>query len=98
MRPCIQCPFAVVLVFAPTVAAQDCEHNWAQGFAFDRIESLVWTLGVHDDGSGPGLYAGGIFTEIAGEPVNRVARLDPSGWSPLGTGVNLTVPFISFRV
>jgi hypothetical protein len=50
---------------------------------------FVYALAVHDDGSGPALYAGGRFT-MAGSAsllVNRVARWNGSAWSALGTGM-----------
>jgi hypothetical protein len=53
--------------------------------------SFVEALAVFDDGTGPGLYAGGAFTQADGAPGNRIARWDGSTWSPLGLGVNLQV-------
>jgi hypothetical protein len=47
----------------------------------------VLALAVHDDGSGPALYAGGHFTEIDSVPALRVARWDGSAWSAVGTGM-----------
>ncbi len=44
----------------------------------------VRSLAVFDDGSGARLYAGGNFTS----PGARVARLQGSGWAPLGAGVD----------
>jgi len=46
----------------------------------DYVEALA----VHDDGSGPGLYAGGRFTTAGDLLVNNVARWDSDGWSALG--------------
>ncbi|TDJ74323.1 MAG: hypothetical protein E2O39_05010 [Planctomycetota bacterium] len=42
-------------------------------------------LVVHDDGSGPALYAGGSFTSSGGVPVNRVARWNGTSWSAVGS-------------
>ncbi|TVQ64135.1 MAG: hypothetical protein EA378_00170, partial [Phycisphaerales bacterium] len=47
----------------------------------------VYTLSVYDDGSGPGLYAGGDFFAAGGVSTSLVARWDPTGWSPLGAGM-----------
>jgi hypothetical protein len=53
------------------------------------VNSTVYALAA----SGSDLYAGGIFTTAAdaGGPaitVNRIAKWNGSGWSPLGSGVN----------
>ncbi|QDU66312.1 carboxypeptidase-like regulatory domain-containing protein [Engelhardtia mirabilis] len=49
------------------------------------VQSLV----VHDDGSGsgPALYAGGVFNIAGGVPAGGVAKWDGSTWSPLGAGL-----------
>jgi hypothetical protein len=49
--------------------------------------AAVYKLAVFDDGSGPALYAGGVFTSINGVPANDVARWDGTSWSPLGAGL-----------
>lgn len=53
----------------------------------------VTTLTVFNDGwgAGPALYAGGVFTTAGGVSANRIAKWDGSSWSPVGTGVNLSV-------
>ncbi len=55
----------------------------------------VRALTVLDDGSGPALYAGGLFTLVNGLALNRVARWDGASWSPLGGGVNAVVHTLS---
>jgi hypothetical protein len=55
------------------------------------MNATVWALVVHDDGSGPALYAGGDFTTAGGVAVNRIARWDGSSWSPVGSGTNDSV-------
>ena len=47
----------------------------------------VLALAVHDDGSGPALYATGEFTSAGGAPANRIAKWDGSTWSALGAGI-----------
>jgi len=42
------------------------------------------------------LYAGGSFTIIDGNTVNRIAKWDGSSWSALGTGLNGTCREIAF--
>ncbi len=52
----------------------------------------VSALAVHDDGSGPALYAGGTFTSLAdGTPVLRIARWNGTTWQQVGDGLNGTV-------
>jgi hypothetical protein len=47
----------------------------------------VTSLTVFDDGNGPALYAGGIFTTAGGVPANGIAKWNGSQWSPVGDGV-----------
>ena len=51
----------------------------------------VRALAVHDDGSGPALYAAGVFTSVGGVAAQHVARWDGSGWTALGAGLSSTV-------
>lgn len=48
----------------------------------------VRALEVFDDGSGPALYAGGIFEVADGLPASRIAKWDGQAWSALGTGIS----------
>jgi len=43
----------------------------------------VSALAVHDDGSGPALYAGGKFTTAGGVAVDNIARWDGASWTPV---------------
>ncbi|HEX6884913.1 MAG TPA: HYR domain-containing protein [Planctomycetota bacterium] len=54
-------------------------------------EVYVSALAVHDDGSGPALYAGGNFTTAGGGAASRIARWDGASWAPLGTGMDQAV-------
>jgi len=47
----------------------------------------VASLLVHDDGSGPALYAAGSFYQAGGVAANGVARWTGSSWSALGSGI-----------
>ena len=47
----------------------------------------VQDLAVYDDGTGPALYAGGVFTIAGGVPANRIAKWNGSSWSALGSGM-----------
>ncbi len=53
------------------------------GGSFPRVESLL----VHDDGGGPALYVGGVFTTVAGQAITGLARWDGTSWSAVGGGV-----------
>ncbi|HEV8111448.1 MAG TPA: hypothetical protein VGR31_01605 [Planctomycetota bacterium] len=64
------------------------------GSAWSRLgPGLTGTYGqvsvmtAFDDGSGPALYAGGIFTNSGGTPLNAIAKWDGSNWSSLGSGM-----------
>jgi hypothetical protein len=47
----------------------------------------VCALAVHDDGTGPKLFAGGAFTTAGAIAASGIARWDGASWSPLGSGV-----------
>ncbi|MEO1085277.1 MAG: hypothetical protein AAFY88_13645, partial [Acidobacteriota bacterium] len=53
------------------------------------VDTEVLALAVFDDGSGPALYAGGEFTEIAGQPIEGIARWDGSSWSAVGEELSI---------
>lgn len=53
------------------------------------LGSGVRSLCVHDDGSGPGLYAAGAFKEAGGAICNRIAKWDGLNWSNLGEGLGI---------
>ncbi len=58
-----------------------------QGFPISQVRSLE----VHDDGSGPALFAAGTFTTDApGQPIRRLAKLVGGTWVEVagGTGAN----------
>jgi hypothetical protein len=52
--------------------------------------SAVAALAVFDDGGGPALYAGGLFTFADGVPANGIARWDGSTWSSVGGGFEMS--------
>src|SRR5262245_47584000 len=51
------------------------------GGSFPGVSAMI----VHDDGSGPAIYAGGNFTLAGGVEASRIARWDGSSWSALGS-------------
>jgi trimeric autotransporter adhesin len=48
------------------------------------MNTWVYALASFDDGTGPALYAGGLFTQAGGGTAHGAARWDGSAWSPLG--------------
>ncbi len=58
----------------------------ASGHPFNYVGQLL----VHDDGDGPALYAGGLFTAMDGTPANYVARREAGAWSGLDFGIDGT--------
>ncbi|HEX6885160.1 MAG TPA: HYR domain-containing protein [Planctomycetota bacterium] len=50
--------------------------------------AAVDALTVYDDGRGPALYAGGVFTTAGGVAAKNIARWDGSSWNALGSGMN----------
>ncbi|MBX3362444.1 MAG: hypothetical protein KF912_10010 [Phycisphaeraceae bacterium] len=53
------------------------------GPPFNGVNNVATTLRVFDDGTGPALYVGGVFTTAGGVTVNRIAKWNGSSWSPL---------------
>ncbi|MCW5776971.1 MAG: hypothetical protein KIS87_11075 [Phycisphaeraceae bacterium] len=49
---------------------------------------VVYALAEFDDGTGPALFAGGVFTVAGGVVANRIAKWNGTGWAPLGPGVD----------
>jgi len=53
----------------------------------NQINDLI----VFDDGSGPSLFAGGIFTASGQIPISRVAKWNGATWQQVGAGFNSAV-------
>jgi hypothetical protein len=58
---------------------------WSALSGLDVSDGDIYSLAVHDDGTGDGLYAGGSFITAGGLTMNHIARRDQSGWAALGT-------------
>jgi len=54
------------------------------------LNDEVYALTEHDDGSGPALYAGGLFTSAGGAKAQGLAKWDGSGWTEIGGGIGFT--------
>lgn len=55
------------------------------------VSPWVYSMLVHDDGSGPALFVGGRFASAGSVPAPAVARWDGSDWAALGGGIDDTV-------
>lgn len=51
------------------------------------VNAPVNAMAVHDDGSGPALYVGGLLGAAGTVPVSRIARWDGSAWAAVGGGL-----------
>ncbi|HEV8111790.1 MAG TPA: hypothetical protein VGR31_03365 [Planctomycetota bacterium] len=75
------------------VARWDGTH-WtalAGGVTHPNMTPTVETLKVADDGTGPALFAGGLFESAGGTAAAHIARWDGTAWSALGEGTDGTV-------
>ena len=75
------------------VARWDGTH-WAAlagGVSHPNMTPSVETLKVADDGTGPALFAGGLFESAGGTPALHIARWDGTAWSALGGGTDGSV-------
>jgi hypothetical protein len=62
----------------------------------EGVEGIVRALARFDDGSGPALYVGGVFTRAGERSALNVARWTGEQWEPLGQG--LAGPVVAFAV
>ncbi len=77
----------ISLISVPLVAQGPCA--WSPlGTGTSGSFPGVFALTVLDDGTGPTLYAGGLFGIAGGVPASRVAAWNGVSWSSVGTGVN----------
>ncbi len=73
----------------PPPPGAGCEIAWLPNPAGQPgVNSRVNALTIFDDGDGPALYAGGLFTAAGDVTLNYVGKWDGAAWSPLGSGVN----------
>src|SRR5262245_40567694 len=74
-------------VAAENVARWDGERWSALGDGLGSSHFYVPALAVHDDGSGPALYAGGYFANSGSLPINNIARWTGTSWVQVGAGL-----------
>jgi hypothetical protein len=65
--------------------------SWSPLVGVGGISGHVEALVVYDDGTGPGLYAGGDFVTAGGVTLNHIGRWDGWNWTPLGSGTDGSV-------
>jgi len=75
--------------FASRIAAWDGQA-WSEVGGGVELASgtIVLSMAVFDDGSGPALYVGGLFSAAGGVPASNIARWDGQSWSSVGAGFN----------
>jgi hypothetical protein len=68
-------------------ARADCPPQWRPGDGIPGVDGRVLATAAYDDGRGPALYVGGMFT-LAGEaPASNLARWDGQRWEAVGGGI-----------
>jgi hypothetical protein len=72
----------------PGATAVACDPAWQSTFGGPAgTASEVRALAVFDDGSGPALCAGGVFTTTGGAFVSGVEKWDGAAWTEMATSV-----------
>ncbi len=69
-------------VSGSSIAVADCVSAWENEIGMPGPGSCVYGMTVFDDGTGPAVYAAGIFSAF-----DRIAKWDGENWQPLGDGV-----------
>jgi hypothetical protein len=64
------------------------QPEWVDLFHGTGPDGEVHALCVHDDGTGPALYAAGEFFAAGGVPTSNVARFRGGAWEPVGDGID----------
>ncbi|MEQ9095359.1 MAG: GC-type dockerin domain-anchored protein [Phycisphaerales bacterium] len=72
----------------PYIARWDGRRWSGLGEGLSGFRAAVYDLAVHDDGSGPALFAGGRFTMAGGVFTGSIARWDGDRWAAVGAGMN----------
>jgi hypothetical protein len=72
---------------AENIVAWDGSSFRPLGSGGSGVNGEVHSLCVFDDGTGPALYVGGIFSIAGGSGASCVAKWNGTSWSTLGTGL-----------
>ncbi|MEQ1892229.1 MAG: hypothetical protein ABL998_06780, partial [Planctomycetota bacterium] len=84
----------VTLALGPLTLAPSapCSSSWLSTFgALAGTHGRVVASTVFDDGGGPALYLGGLFTSAGGVAASRIVKWDGAVWSTLASGLDGTV-------
>jgi len=80
---------ALLLALAgPRAAPAQVPFGWAAGFEPPGVSGGVSAAIVFDDGTGPALYAGGVFTTAGEVAAPGIAQWDGTRWAALGPGMS----------
>lgn len=88
---CVQLLLTLSTSFAAVDALAECAYDWRPGQGIPGVNGNVYALTVWDDGTGPKLVVGGLFTIAGDQLANNVACWDGQHWTALGNGLNATV-------
>jgi hypothetical protein len=81
--------FSLGLMVGLTAAllAPSARGEWLAGQEIPGVNGNVNAVTVYDDGTGPALYAGGVFFTAGGVFASNIAKWNGTQWAPLGSGV-----------
>lgn len=65
--------------------------NWRPGDGIAGVNGSVYAMVVWDDGSGPALYVGGMFSVAGDVLASNIAKWDGAGWTAVGGGTSSAV-------
>lgn len=82
--------FVSISALVAAAAAQPCVPEWCDvGSAFTLpYTPTIRTFARFDDGTGEKLYAGGLFSELDGQPAENLAVFDGRRWIPVLPGTD----------
>ncbi|MEM9303353.1 MAG: hypothetical protein AAGE01_14655 [Pseudomonadota bacterium] len=81
----------LALGFTAAATAGESSCAWEPVVPGVTPDSAVFALAVHDDGSGPALFAAGAFRTIGAAERRYIARYDGTAWEDVGGGVGFDV-------
>ncbi len=67
---------ALLLAFASANLKAQCPAGWLPGMGYPGVSGTANASVVYDDGTGPALYIGGLFTVAGDTLANNIVRWD----------------------
>lgn len=64
--------------------------SWSDGYGAGGLNNWVYAFATYDDGSGPALYAGGLFDAADATSTGPVARWNGTSWGALPQSLSAT--------